>query len=197
MTIEQQSAAFGCRGSSIRLSDGRYLELLDPKPELITLKNVAIPLSLVCRFGGCMPSGYHFYSVAEHSVECCRYAESLGLSARVQFACLLHDAAEAFIGDVVKPLKILIDPLYGPIEKRIESAIASAFRVDFESTRDDWKRIDRTILIAERRFLFPPDSEKWTGEDEVERIDFNPAILAPPQAFRVFCDEFHRVAGLL
>ena len=116
---------------------------------------------------------------------------------KVQFACLLHDATEAFVGDIIKPLKILIEPLYGPIEKRIESAVSAAFRVDFESTRGHWKMVDRTILIAERRFLFPPDSEKWTGEDEVERIDFNPAILAPSQAFRVFCDEFHRVAGLL
>lgn len=183
-------AAFGCVGSTIRLVSGTYLDLRQPDPAAITLFDVSLPLSHLCRFGG---QTERFYSVAEHSVACAHQALREGLPRSVQLACLMHDAAEAFIGDVVKPLKLLIEPLYGPIEERIEAAIAARFGIDFETTADDWKRIDRTLLIAERRALFAADGVKWTGEDDVARIDYRPRCLESVRAASEFEVLFFRL----
>jgi len=181
------SNAFGCVGSTIRLCSGAYLDLLNPDPVLITLRDVSRALSNICRFGGQCD---HFYSVAEHSVACMERAQHEDLSPQVQLACLMHDAAEAFLGDVVKPLKVIIDPLYGPLETQMEAAIAKAFGVDFETTEADWKRIDRMLLIAERHALFSPDKVTWTGEGEVERIDYQPHCHTPLLARVDFEDCF-------
>lgn len=182
---------FGCYGHTIRLCSGEYLDLTAPDPSLITLRDVTRALGNICRFGGQCDK---FYSVAEHSVACYCRAEEENLSPAVRRACLFHDAAEAFIGDVVKPLKILLEPIYGPIEEKMEAAIAAAFNVDFESTRDHWKRIDRMLLIAERRALFSPDKVTWTGENEVERIAYEPECLPPDVAAVAFevCDSESR-----
>lgn len=182
--------AFGCVGSTIRLLSDAYLDLQDPDPSLLTIRDVARALGNICRFGGQCNS---FYSVAEHSMACCRRAVEEGLSRDVRLACLMHDAAEAFIGDVVKPLKILLEPIYGPIEAKMEAAIATAFGVDFESTADDWKRIDRMMLIAERHALFSADKVVWTGESEVERIAYKPMLYCPTYAAKLFEDEFTRL----
>lgn len=179
--------AFGCHGHTIRMNSGAYLDLTDPNPALITLWDISRALANICRFGGQCD---YFYSVAEHSVACMERAQAEGLSREVQLACLMHDAAEAFLGDVVKPLKILIEPIYGPLEDKMEAAIAKVFGVDFELTAADWKRIDRMMLIAERRALFSADKVVWTGENEVEKIDYVPRCYAPVLARDVFVDRF-------
>lgn len=182
--------SFGCVGRTIRLFSGAYLDLVDPDPWAISLRDISHPLSNICRFGGQCD---RFYSVAEHSVACMERARDEGLSREVQLACLMHDAAEAFVGDVVKPLKNLIAPLYEPIERGIEDAIATAFGVDFESTFDHWKRIDRMMLIAERRSLFRPDAVAWAGENEVERIDYVALCWYPQFARVAFEDRFSQL----
>lgn len=180
-----EEKAFGCVGSTIRLCSGAYLDLVKPDPSLITLRDVSRALSNICRFGGQCD---HFYSVAEHSVACYERAQFEGLDKPTQLACLMHDAAEAFLGDVVKPLKILIEPMYGPLEERMEAAIAMAFGVDFESTKANWKRIDRMMLIAERRTLFSADAVTWAGETEVEQIDYR--YFVPSYGLRRFEHAF-------
>ncbi len=155
-------AAFGCYKNTIRLRSGLYFDLRDPQPDQLTLADIAGALSKICRFGGQID---HFYSVAEHCVHCAEQAKVDGQSITVQVACLLHDAAEAFIGDVVKPLKVLLTD-YGPIEDRIEEVIAAKFGID-PSTRDAVKEIDWAMLIAERKSLFSIDGVLWTGEKDV------------------------------
>ncbi len=178
---------FGVLGSTIKLSSGRYYDLANPRVCDVHIEDIAHALSNICRFGGHIP---RFYSVAEHSVECFRKAVAECQPESVQLACLLHDAAEAYIGDVVKPLKLLLEPIYGPIEEANERAIADRFGVDFESTKEEWKRIDRELLIAERNAIFGPCSEKWTGEDEVAPYRFTPAFYTPEQAREVFLTTF-------
>jgi len=158
--------AFGCRGDTIRLRSGKYLDLLDPQPDQITLGDIACGLARQCRFGGQIES---FYSVAEHSYHCARVALDAGLTTETQIAALMHDAAEAFICDLQKPLKEMISG-YDLIESRIMRVIAEKFQIDFNAEFGDVKKIDRAMLIAERRRLFSADNEHWTGEDEVPRI---------------------------
>ncbi len=87
-----------------------------PKEELIDILDIAHSLSLLCRANGHFPK---FYSVGEHCVNCAREAEARGYSARVQLACLLHDASEAYLSDVTRPVKSVL-----PKYKKIENALA-------------------------------------------------------------------------
>jgi uncharacterized protein len=160
------TTAFGCVGSTIRLSSGRYLDLLDPQPEAFTFHDVASALAKICRFGGQID---HFYSVAEHAFHCYGVAELDRLPKQTQWDVLMHDAAEAFLGDMVKPLKMIL-PAYCEIEKRMEAALSVKFGVNFDNPAI--KPIDHALLIAERNQLFSgPDAQRWAGEEQVRRVD--------------------------
>lgn len=170
--------AFGCVNNTIRLRSGHYLDLANPQPDQFTLEDIAGALSKICRFGGQCD---YFYSVAEHSYLCVCVAERDGLPLDTQQAVLLHDAAESFIGDMVKPLKIMM-PGYAEVEARVEAAIAEKFCIDFERERESIRKIDHEMLIAERRAMFSPDKVTWAGEDEVRRLQVDFQTWVPNHA---------------
>lgn len=173
---------FGCVGNTIRLRSGLYLDLADPKPEQFTFADIAGALAKICRFGGQVEK---FYSVAEHCYWCAVTAAEDLLPFDTQAAVLLHDAAEAFIGDVVKPLKIML-PSYDVIESRMETAIAEKFSIDFAKHRDAVREIDHAMLIAERRHLFSADNVTWSGENECRQLRIPLAGMAPWEAEEMF-----------
>lgn len=175
--------SFGCVNNTIRTRSGIYFDLANPKPEQITIEDIAGALSKVCRFGGQCEK---FYSVAEHSYHCSKIAKASPL------ALLLHDAAEAYTGDIVKPLKNML-PEFSVIESRIEAVIAAKFGVDFE--QPEVKEIDMAMLIAERRSLFSADAVKWTGEDNVRRLDVWFSVWEPKQAEKMFLNQFQQLTG--
>lgn len=157
---------FDCVKNTIRLRSGLYFDLANPQPHQFAFVDIAGALSKLCRFGGqCI----RFYSVAEHSYLCWEQAVIDGLPHKIQQAIFMHDAAEAFIGDCVNPLKIMLHD-YNVIETRIERCIGCKFGIDFEAYSDEIRKIDREMLIAERRALFSRDDEKWTGELDVRCI---------------------------
>lgn len=160
-------AAFGCVKNTIRLRGGSYFDLRDPQPDQFTFADVAGALAKICRFGGQIRE---FYSVAEHSWHCARLAEADHYPRPAVRAVLLHDAAEAFVGDVVKPLKVML-PEYAAVERRVEAAVAAKFGVDFAANADIVRACDRPMLIAERRHFFSADGVVWTGEAEVRRLE--------------------------
>lgn len=161
------SGHFGCVKNTIRLRSGRYFDFIDPSPEQFELADIAGALAKICRFGGQCP---RFYSVAEHSVHCAWQAYADGHGPEVCTAVLFHDAAEAFCGDVVKPLKIMLDQ-YGPIEKRVERVIGDSLGIDFAQYASVIREIDHAMLIAERRAIFSADGVTWFGENEVRVLD--------------------------
>lgn len=158
--------AFGCVGNTIRLRSGCYLDLSDPREDQFTLEDIAGGLSKICRFGGQIEC---FYSVAEHSYWCGYQAVCDGLSRDEICAVFLHDAAEAFVGDVVKPLKLMLGE-FGRIERRIEGVIERKFGVDFGKHENAIRKIDNEMLIAERRAMFSVDDVQWPGEEAVRRL---------------------------
>lgn len=169
---------FGCVKNTIRVRSGRHFDLLDPRPDQFTLADIAGGLSKMCRFGGQID---RFYSVAEHSFLCAEQARRDGASVEVQAACLMHDAAEAFIGDVVKPLKIML-PQYHEVERRVEVCIVRKYGLGGTGDWPPVKEIDRAMLIAERRALFTADEVVWTGEKLVRRLDVVFRCLPPSLA---------------
>lgn len=173
---------YTCSGSAIKLHSGKYLNLIDPQPDQFDLEDVAVPLGRICRFGGHCKT---FYSVAEHSWHCYDVGRRDGLPNAALRALLMHDATEAFLGDVVRPLKAML-PDYREIEKRIESVIAARFFVDFKPHADLIQEIDLAVLLAERRQLFVPDSVVWNGQDDAREVQINLMFLSPVTAAQTF-----------
>ena len=75
---------------------------LEPKCEDILIDDIAHSLSLMCRANGHFKE---FYSVGQHSIYCCEEAIERGYSNTVALACLLHDASEAYLADITRPVK--------------------------------------------------------------------------------------------
>jgi hypothetical protein len=94
----------------------------DPRAEDIRIEDIASHLARICRFGGAIRSDIEIYSVAQH---CCLVSDHCPPHLRLEG--LLHDAAEAYTGDMIKPIKLLL----GDKVKAIESAVDGAIRGKF------------------------------------------------------------------
>jgi uncharacterized protein len=103
---------------------GRVINVFNPVPEDFNLIDIAQGLANTTRFGGQIEN---FYSVAEHSVQV-----ALRLPPELHIAGLLHDASEAYIQDLLTPIKYAI-PVYRDIEAQLTEAIAKKFDVDFSN----------------------------------------------------------------
>jgi 5'-deoxynucleotidase YfbR-like HD superfamily hydrolase len=96
---------------------------LKPITADISIKDIAHSLSLLARANGHFT---HFYSVAQHSVNCTIEAKKRGFSTRVQLGCLLHDASESYIADLTRPVKLHLTE-YSEIEETLQNAIYEKF----------------------------------------------------------------------
>ena len=105
--------------SYITTYQGIRMDPLHAKNEDIHIRDIAHSLSLLCRANGHFP---HFYSVAQHSVNCAEEARVRGYSSRVQLGCLLHDGSEAYLSDVIRPVKRHLIG-YSEIEERLQNQI--------------------------------------------------------------------------
>jgi len=94
-----------------------------PDINQIKIEDIAHALSLICRANGHFT---HFYSVAQHCVNCAAEAKARGLSIRLQKACLLHDGSEAYLSDITRPLKRQLDR-YLEFEKALQDMIYTKF----------------------------------------------------------------------
>lgn len=133
--------------SAIQTYTGIMIDPLNPKKEEIKVEDVAHALSLLCRANGHFP---HFYSVGQHSINCMKEAEARGLSKRVQLACLTHDASEAYLSDVTRPVKAHL-PRYKEIEAPLQELIWTMW-LDAalnEQERKTVRAIDDDILTYE------------------------------------------------
>ena len=96
-----------------------------PEPDMsqVEVLDIAHALSMLCRGSGQLKS---FYSVGLHCLNCAAEAEARGYAPRVQLACLLHDASEAYLSDIITPVKVHL-PDYLLIENRLQSAIYTKY----------------------------------------------------------------------
>lgn len=111
-----------------RMLSGRRLDLLDPSPLDVELEDIAHGLSRVARWNG-QTRGEHIFSVAQHSllVEAINAHLEPGMSARDRLICLLHDAPEYVIGDIISPFKAAVGESYKSVELRLQAAIHLRF----------------------------------------------------------------------
>lgn len=133
--------------SPIHTFTGRSFILQAPTPESIDIQDIAQGLSLQCRFAGQIGT---FYSVAQHSVFCsymCDPGDAL--------AGLLHDAAEAYMGDVPRPVKALVGmDGYSACEAHLTALILQRFGLSGQLP-DSVKKADDELCLTEAHELFP------------------------------------------
>jgi len=157
----------------------------DPKGSQIVLEDIARGLAHTARY--CGQSRRH-YSVAEHSVHLARYAMEHFEDPEVARIALMHDAAEAYICDIPRPLKLLL-PSYKRIEARVEAVIADRFGLP---TLNDprVKALDDRILEDERRALLCDPPRPWTSREPLE-------VRISPDALGNWRDDFLALADQL
>jgi len=136
-------------GHWIATYTGKQFHYLDPQPEEIDIKDIAHALALTCRFGGHCKG---FYSVADHSIRVAQII--LGFN---KLQALLHDAHEAYLHDVPRPIKQEM-PIYKEIANKIQQAIYDKF-CPIQCPDNEIKYADDVLLATEARDLMNNTNE--------------------------------------
>jgi 5'-nucleotidase len=147
----------------IQTFTGRRFYPAAPSPEDIDIVDIAHALSMLCRYTGHVKK---FYSVAEHCLHVSREVPP-----EYALQGLLHDAAEAYVNDLARPMKRQPGmERYKEIEEGIERVIAEKFHIDFPY-HESVKVADTRMLYTERRDLLTKTSDwdKWDDRPELKR----------------------------
>ena len=174
----------------IPTATGRRMYLQNPCPADVDIEDLAISLSREPRFRGMTRA---HYSVAQHSVLVSRL-----LPRDLQLAGLLHDAAEAYLGDMSCPLKMVIEH-YRRIERNVASAIAWRFGIPTFCV-PQIKQMDLVVLVTEIRDLKPrglPAGRHWgVARQETLPSPLNCTVIEPwgeEESYDEFMGEFRRL----
>ena len=166
----------------------KMFDPLNPDARLVDILDIAHALSLMCRSNGHYKC---FHSVAQHSLNCMQEAKARGCSARIQLACLLHDASEAYIADITRPVKAEL-PRYKQIEAPLQETI--------------WNKwLTRPLDEGERELVFEIDdailAHEFLALMETKYVNPTPVLASNPSfAFEgfeksqtEFLNHFHRL----
>jgi uncharacterized protein len=167
------------RGDWMLTFTGRQFYPMSPHRDDIDLLDIAHALSMLCRYNGHVD---RFYSVAEH---CCLMSDQFVDLELARWA-LLHDATEAYVGDMIRPLKLNM-PEYRRVEDRVMVAIADRFGLPAEVFPWEMpkavKNVDTRILLTERNALMSNyrQSPHWAMEG-MEPVDTPIFAWSPVEA---------------
>lgn len=174
MNAADESTAW-LRGDWMQTHTRRRFYPMDPRAEDIDPEDIAHALSLLCRYGGHID---RFYSVAEHCVLMSRV-----VAPEHALAALLHDATEAYVVDVPRPLKRYLAD-YRMIEDKVWLAIAERFGVNV-TLPDDVHDADNRMLLNETAVLMPGVGI-WAGLQGLEVLPVKVIGWQPNRAKREY-----------
>jgi uncharacterized protein len=174
------------RGDWMQVASGRQFYPLDPRPEEIEIGDIAHALSHLCRFGGHVR---HFYTVGEHSVRVSRVC-----APEDALWGLLHDASEAYLGDVVRPIKKQPEmACYLEAEARLMAVICERFGLPVEMPASV-ARADEILLATEARDLMGNHClERWGSLRDIEPLTQTLSPWHQDAVGRVFLARFREL----
>jgi uncharacterized protein len=163
----------------------------DPDSWVINIEDIAHALSNICRWGG---HGRTFYSVAQHSFEVSWIAGDT-----FAFAGLLHDAAEAYVGDMISPVKAMQDPGYDfftSLEDDFHDQIAKQFGLSSGFQKQPGvKWADQVQLRREAEVLFDGRMsgrmQEWVKALPASSYCSEHVPWSPEKAKKNFLDRFY------
>lgn len=170
------------QGPTITLASGRIFDFLDPHGSDFTIDDIAHGLANICRYAG---QCREFYSVAEHSLLVSDVASEC------PYEALLHDASEAFIGDITRPLKQLL-PEYKAIEANVANAVEERFGFN-AAYRNAIKAADLSVLAAEQSQIMAAGTDNWVAEAGIIPAQIVVKFLDPTVARKSFLKRFYEL----
>lgn len=160
---QEVASSGGATSSVARVGDwmctasGKRFWPCDPRAEDICIKDIAHHLAQENRFNGALPEPY---SVAQHSVLVSQLVElQLGGTEEEAKWALLHDASEAYLKDIHRPLKLALGEAYRVLERRVMAVICERFELAPQEP-PVVKSADNLALALERRDLFPASHQQ-------------------------------------
>ena len=144
--------------TNITTYSGKIVDIENPMPESIDIGDIAHALSFLCRGGG---NTNIFFPVARHCVYCAMEAEARGYSDEVVFACLLHDASEAYMVDIPKPIKDNLIPQYRVYENKVLDCVYRKYigRALNDEEKALVDRVDHDLLNYDLMYLLNMEVE--------------------------------------
>jgi uncharacterized protein len=182
---DQLTAVHVAVGPTIMLRSGALFDFLDPWSSSFTIEDIAHGLSNICRYAG---QCRKFYSVAEHSIYVSHVAQEF------EYPALMHDAAEAFLGDITRPLKQLV-PEFKRIEAEVERVIFSRFGIEWP-VPPEVKSADLKVLAAEQAQIMPLGTDQWARTSNIIPADILVENWCPELAKRKFLERFESIKRL-
>lgn len=174
----------------MQLISGKPFWPLDPRPEEIQIEDIAWALAMQCRYAGHVLKRY---SVAEHSV-----MVSCAVPPRHALWGLLHDATEAYLVDLPRPVKRNM-PDYREAEDRLGQVIAERFNLRWPMP-PEVKQVDAGMLLVERSQLLAPPQREWDYPQGGHYDGVLPDVGVlpcwdPEEARAAFLDQYHELVG--
>lgn len=180
--------------SKIFTHTGRLVDPLNMTAEDVDIQDIAHALGNQCRYSGHCDT---FYSVAQHSILMADMAKMEGVSLETQLKCLLHDAAEAYLSDIPRPLKHLEGfAFYREAEDALLDVIFERFGLA-PGMSPLLHYYDQVMLVTEQRDLMPPaasEGGKWFEVPEWNRVIVGWSPYDAKLAFLATYDNLARLA---
>lgn len=159
------------------MASGKLIDITNFTVDDVDLNDIAHNLSKIQRFNGAIPID-KLYSIAEHSINLTRkiyidYKDVSFYCAPFMRYSLLHDATEAYLSDILTPVKSLLAD-YKALEDHIHQVIMKRFNLSADS--DDLvkpelvKPYDKRILIDEVETIMPDKLELYQRETKLEKL---------------------------
>lgn len=191
---------------------GKFVDLLNPDPNDICIEDIAWSLSRLARYNGHTIQRLP-YSVGQHCIHVAKYVKDLIMKShqtvavqhmnRKMLQSLLHDAGEAYTGDISGPLKKIpeLRPIIKGIEKKIDIAIFTAFDIPMP-THEDELIIKNGDMIAQRvesyNFMVSRGMS-WIGKVDVSIVELQDFEMPKPsiEVYHEYLEMFHDLRGKL
>jgi hypothetical protein len=166
---------------------GKRFYSLNPKAEDVDIIDIAHSLSNQCRYGG--HTNIH-YSVATHCCVLSDYMRRRSSSRRDALIALMHDAGEAYLSDIVRPIKHRVTQLK-EVEAAIDRVVFEAFSLP--AVLPQWlKLIDSQIINDERSVVMSDSGNDWSTS-ALEPLGVVIPAWAPTRAKFEFLLRFYQL----